>query len=98
MCLLITVFAALVTSFVWYKKRGERKWRLERLALMYWGAALMWVVDGFVCLIEGEAFFDISMGDALLGVLVVVCGIVGWGISLVWKNPFERSRCKRSGV
>lgn len=41
---------------------------------MYFGAALMWSVDGFFALAQGEPFLEISMNDALLGVTVVLCG------------------------
>ena len=46
MTLLITVFAAVITSILWYNSKVDRK--LGVLALMYWGASLMWLVDAVV--------------------------------------------------
>ena len=50
---------------------------------MYWGAALMWCVDGFAALAEGEPFVELSdaaamADDALLGLCVIGLGIVVW--------------------
>ena len=59
---------------------------------MYWGAALMWTVDGIANLIEGEAFVEIAdtavmLDDAMLGFFVVVSGLVAWTIYLCIKDP-----------
>ena len=43
MTLLITVFAAVAATLVWYNTTSDMK--LGFLALMYWGASLMWLVD-----------------------------------------------------
>ncbi|MDR3086838.1 MAG: hypothetical protein LBU45_02645 [Azoarcus sp.] len=77
MCLLMTLAAALAASLAWYRKRRNGM-KLETLSLMYWGAALMWMVDGFFRLAEGEPFLKITLDDALLGLLVVVSGLVAW--------------------
>ena len=55
---------------------------------MYWGAGLMWVVDGIACLAEGEAFIEIAdtaamLDDAILGIVVVVAGLVAWAMYLL---------------
>lgn len=80
MCLLITVLAAIVTSFVWYFKARDEHSQLLKLVFMYWGAALMWSVDGFYALAEGESFLNLSMDDAMLGLLIVACGLAMWVI------------------
>jgi hypothetical protein len=85
MCLLMTLAAALVASLVWYGKRrsnSESGMKLETLSLMYWGAALMWMVDGFFNLAEGEPFLELSLDDTLLGLLVVFSGLVVYVVSL----------------
>ena len=46
MTLLITVFAAAIATILWYNSKSDRK--LGTLALMYWGASLMWLVDAVV--------------------------------------------------
>lgn len=87
MCLMITVFAALVSTVVWYLTTGKMDLHLGKLSLMYWGAALMWMVDGVFAVMEGESFLDLSAGDALLGLLVVLCGLVAWVVILLVKDP-----------
>lgn len=87
MCLVITAFAAVVCTAIWYFKHHEKELRLGMLSLMYWGAALMWVVDGFFCVAEGEPFLDLSMNDALLGVVIVLCGLVLWLAVVLCSDP-----------
>ncbi len=45
MTLLTAVFAAIVTTILWYKTAPTGTMRLGTLCLMYWGALLMWFVD-----------------------------------------------------
>lgn len=86
MCLIITAFAAVITTIVWYFRESSRKYLLGRLVLMYWGAALMWCVDGVFSVAEGGSFFNLSTNDALLGGVVVFCGVVAWIIMLFIYN------------
>lgn len=88
MCLILTCIAAVITTVLYFRhsKISERI-SLEYLALMYWGAALMWSVDGVFRLMEGEHFLELTANDALLGILVVICGLGFAGIrTLVRKN------------
>ena len=78
MCLIVTALAAVAVTLVWYFKARESNIRLGALVLMYWGAALMWLVDGFFSIAEGGPFLDLSVDDALLGLVVVLCGLVSW--------------------
>ena len=87
MCLMLTVFAALISTVAWYLTVGRIDLHLGALSLMYWGAALMWVVDGVAAVLEGEFFLDLSAHDALLGLLVVLCGLVAWVVILLVKDP-----------
>ena len=45
MTLLTTVFAAIASTIVWYKKAPENEMKVGILCWMYWGASLMWLVD-----------------------------------------------------
>ena len=90
MTLLITVFAAAVATILWYNSKADRK--LGTLALMYWGASLMWLVDAVVEYIElGSEFFEQApadmLNDAYLGLSVVALGIVIWLVILIVKDP-----------
>lgn len=88
MCLLLTAFAAVITTVIWYfHPELAKRARLGMLTLMYWGAALMWTVDGFFCVAEGEGFLDLSLNDALLGAVVILCGLIVWVVALLLGNP-----------
>ena len=59
---------------------------------MYWGAGLMWTVDGIASLIEGEAFIEIvnhaaMIDDALLGLVIATAGLIAWALYLLVKDP-----------
>jgi hypothetical protein len=58
---------------------------------MYLGATLMWSVDGIFSVMEGEGFFDLSVDDAKLGVLVVILGVVLWAVTLIVRNVKTKS-------
>ena len=45
MTLLITVFAAIISTIVWYIKETECNLKLGTLCVLYWGASIMWFVD-----------------------------------------------------
>ena len=87
MCLIMTAFAAVIATIVWYFKVSDRKWLLGTLALMYWGATIMWFVDGIFRVTEGEAFFDLSLNDTLLGLVIVLCGLIAWVLMLMIRDP-----------
>ncbi len=88
MCLIITVFMAAVFSvlFIVSKKTDctekSHGFALRKFSqpvfttmLAFWAAAIMWSVDGIANVAGGEPFFDLSKDDALLGVIVALCGI-----------------------
>ena len=92
MTLVITLLAAAIATIAWYAAGPKSTMKIGALALMYWGAGLMWVVDGIACLAEGGAFIEIvdtaaMPDDAILGGVVVVAGLVAWAIYLLVKDP-----------
>lgn len=92
MTLAITVLAAVVASIAWYMVGPQSPKKIGALALMYWGAALMWSVDGIASLIGGEPFIELAntavmLDDALLGFVVVVAGLAIWALYLLVKRP-----------
>lgn len=92
MTLVITLLAAAIATIAWYAAGPKSTMKIGALTLMYWGAGLMWVVDGIACLAEGEAFIEIAdtaamLDDAILGGVVVVAGLVAWAIYLLIKDP-----------
>ena len=97
MTLLITVFAAVISSIFWYNSKTDRK--LGTLALMYWGASLMWLVDAVAEYIElGAEFFEQApadmINDAYLGLSVVALGLVIWFVILLVKDPEGKIKAK----
>lgn len=89
MCLLITTLAAIITTIAWYVKIPNSPNKVGSLCLIYWGASLMWLVDAFFCLTEGEPFLDLSFNDALLGFVVVLCGLAAWVVILLHKDSVK---------
>ena len=96
MTLLITVFAAIISTVVWYKN-PESKMKTGMLCLMYWGAALMWLVDAVSEYIEmGAEYFAPALSnminDSYLGISVVALGLVIWLCYVLVKDPEGRIR------
>lgn len=94
MTLLITVYAAIISTVVWYKN-ADSNMRVGTLCLMYWGASLMWFVDAVVEYIElGAEFFTPAAADLLndsyLGLSVVALGLLIWLVILLVKDPDGR--------
>ena len=87
MCLIITTFAAIISTIVWYAKAPDFTYKIGMLALMFWGASLMWLGDAIFCVAGGEGFFDLSVDDALLGIVIVMIGLIGWLVYLLANDP-----------
>ena len=92
MLLLIAVFAAVICTIIWYKVGSDSPMRLGFLALMYWGASLMWLVDAIFEYIElgAEVFTPAPLDmlhDTYLGLSVVALGLVIWLAVLLVKDP-----------
>ena len=88
MYFIITAFAAIVTTIIWYVNAPEDKYKLSVLCFIYWGATLMWLVDHIIAYMnEGGEFFEITLDATLLGITVVLCGLLAWVIILLIKYP-----------
>ncbi len=92
MTLLTTVFAAVISTVVWYKNAPKNEMKIGVLCWMYWGASLMWLVDAVFEYCElGAEFFTPAAADMLndfyLGLSVVALGLVVWLIILLVKDP-----------
>ena len=95
MTLLITVFAAVICTALWYRheKLGELKFGM--LCWMFWGASLMWLVDAIFEFAELKAAYFTPapadmLNDAFLGLSVVALGLVIWVATLLIKDPKGR--------
>ena len=88
MTLLITVFAAVISTVLWYKNAPLSKMKEGTLSLIYWGASLMWLADAIFEYAElGVGYFTPSpvdmLNDLYLGLSVVALGLVIWLIILL---------------
>ena len=92
MTLLVTVFAAVICTALWYKNAPESKMQLGVLCWLYWGASLMWLVDAIFEYMElGAAYFTPTpedlLNDLFLGLSAVALGLVIWIVALFIKDP-----------
>lgn len=92
MTLLLTAFAAVVCTAVWYKNAEKNELRIDVLCWMYWGASIMWFVDAIFEYAElGSEFFTPEASDMLndsyLGLSVIALGLVIWTAVLLIKDP-----------
>lgn len=92
MTLLVTVFAAIISTLVWYCAENRKGMKLGTLALMYWGASIMWLIDAVYEYAElGAAYFTPEAADMLndfyLGLSVAALGLVIWLVMVLVKDP-----------
>lgn len=92
MTLLVTVFAAVFCTALWYHKAPRSKMQWGTLCWLYWGASLMWLADALVSYTEdGAAYFAPSpaemLNDLFLGLSVVALGMVIWLVRLLVTDP-----------
>ena len=92
MTLLVTVFAAVVCTVVWYKNAPEDELKVSFLCWLYWGASLMWLVDAIFEYAELQAEYFCPapvdmLNDFYLGLSVVALGMIIWVVYLLIKDP-----------
>jgi len=91
MTLLITVFAAVIATVKWYKRKDDTM-KLGILLFLFWGASLMWLVDAIFEYAELRAGYftpaaEDMLNDAFLGLAVVALGLVIWLVRLLILDP-----------
>ena len=92
MTLLVTVFAAVVCTAIWYRNAPESKMQLGLLCWLFWGASLMWLVDAIFEYAELKAEYFTPdpadmLNDLFLGLSVVALALVIWIVVLLVKDP-----------
>ncbi len=100
MTLLVTVFAAVISTSSWYFDLNDTK-KLGKLALMYWGASLMGLVDAVAEYLRiGADYFTPAVkdmiNDAFLGFSVVAVGLVIWLVSVLISDPNGKIKARLS--
>ncbi len=91
MTLLVTVFAAVIVTAIWYSDK-VRDMNLSLLMYLFWGASIMWFVDAIMEYAElGAKYFAPSgadmLNDLFLGLSVVALALIVWAISLMIRDP-----------
>ncbi len=91
MTLLLTVFAAVITTIVWYNRKNDDM-KLGVLMFMFWGASLMWLVDAIFEYAELKAEYFTPepadmLNDLFLGLSVIALAMVIWVVVLLIKDP-----------
>jgi len=92
MTLLVTVFAAIISTIIWYKGLPKNDLKLGTLCFLYWGASIMWFVDAIFEYMELQAEYFAPapvdmLNDLFLGLSVVALGLIIWLIMLLLKDP-----------
>ncbi len=92
MTLLVSVFAAVICTAIWYKTAPKSEMKVGILCWLFWGASLMWFVDAIFEYVElGAAYFTPEPADMLndlfLGLSVVALGLIIWIVVLLIKDP-----------
>jgi hypothetical protein len=92
MTLLTTVFAAIISTVIWYKNAPNSEMKVGILCWMYWGASLMWLVDAIFEYAELQAEYFTPepvdmLNDLYLGLSVVALGLIIWLVILLIKDP-----------
>ena len=97
MTLLLTVFAAITVTVIWYVNETARKMKIGTLCYMFWGAALMWLGDAIFEYVELKAdYFQPAAGDmlndAFLGLSVIALALVVWVVIVLVNDPLGTIR------
>lgn len=96
MTLLLTVFAAVAATVVWYTRKDDSL-HLGALCFMLWGASLMWLGDAiFEYAEQGAEYFkpapEDMLNDAFLGLSVAAFALVVWLVIVLVKDSRGRVR------
>lgn len=94
MTLLISVFAAVIVTILWYTNEKARELKIGLLCYMFWGASLMWMVDAIMEYMELKAAYftpalEDMINDAFLGFSVVAFALVIWVAYVLIKDPMH---------
>ena len=92
MTLLLSIFAAVTSTLIWYTNAKARELRIGTLCYMFWGASLMWLVDAVYEYAELRAdYFQPAAADMLndtfLGLSVIALALVIWVVMILVSDP-----------
>jgi len=92
MTLLVSVFAAVICTVIWYRSEQRKELKIGVLCSMFWGASLMWLVDAIFEYAELKAAYFTPdpadmLNDLFLGLSVVALALVIWVVVLLVTDP-----------
>jgi hypothetical protein len=88
MWLILSAFAAIVTTVIWYVSAPKDTYKVGLLSLAFWGATIMWLVDHVMAYVStGGEFFEVDRNATMLGVSVILVALVAWLLILVISDP-----------
>ena len=92
MTLLVSVFAAVICTVLWYKNAPKDEMKLGILCWLFWGASLMWLVDAIFEYAELKAAYFTPepadmLNDLFLGLSVVALALIIWLVILLIRDP-----------
>ena len=92
MTLLVSVFAAIISTVLWYKNAPKNEMKLGILCWLFWGASLMWLVDAIFEYAELKAAYFTPapadmLNDLFLGLSVVALALIIWLVILLVSDP-----------
>ena len=92
MTLLVTIFAAVASTLVWYNSKAARELKVGTLCYMFWGASIMWLVDAIYEYAELKADYFMPepadmMNDLFLGLSVIAFALIIWVAIILIKDP-----------
>lgn len=101
MTLLISVFAAVIVTILWYTNENARELKVGLLCYMFWGASLMWMVDAIAEYVELKAAYftpalEDMINDTFLGLSVVAFALVIWVAYVLMKDPKNVIRASKN--
>ncbi|MEM1644473.1 MAG: hypothetical protein QXL96_01155 [Ignisphaera sp.] len=77
---------AIISGYLWYKTRVGNRYRLDILALISSGAAVMFLIDSLYSYLGGEGFVEFSVDSLILSIILSLTATIIWLIVLVIKR------------
>ncbi|MDD2478048.1 MAG: hypothetical protein PHX16_10245 [Syntrophaceticus sp.] len=97
MTLLLTLFAAIICTVIWYNRAPHDNMKVGVLVFLYGGASLMWMIDAVFEYSELQAeFFTPApvdmLNDLYLGLSTIALGLIVWLVVLFITDPKGKVR------
>jgi len=95
MWLIILAYTAVIATLLWYRSAENDVYLFKYLALISWGATVMFFIDHvYSYLTEGGEFIDLSIDAIMLGIVLQLFILVLWLALLLLKDPKHVIRAK----